>query len=82
MQGGDGYAAGGCGILRVDLLSIYQFYLLNSMKVVIIEDEVPAAARLEKMLGATAYGIEVMAVSDTYLVSSENSAGFKKWLGR
>lgn len=55
------------------MLSIYQFYLLNSMKVVIIEDEVPAAARLKKMLGATAYGIEVMAVLDTL-------AGAKAWI--
>jgi DNA-binding LytR/AlgR family response regulator len=47
------------------LLSIYQFYLLNSMKVVIIEDEAPAAARLKKMLGATGHGIEVVAVLDT-----------------
>jgi response regulator of citrate/malate metabolism len=55
------------------LLSIYQFYLLNSMKVVIIEDEVPAVARLKKMLGATAFGIEVVAVLDTL-------AGAKTWI--
>jgi two-component system, LytTR family, response regulator len=35
------------------------------MKVVIIEDEAPAAARLRKMLGATAYGVEVVEVLDT-----------------
>jgi two-component system LytT family response regulator len=43
------------------------------MKVVIIEDEVPAAARLKKMLGATAFGIEVVAVLDTL-------AGAKTWI--
>jgi two-component system LytT family response regulator len=35
------------------------------MNVVIIEDEAPAAARLKKMLAATASGIEVLAVLDT-----------------
>ena len=35
------------------------------MKVVIIEDEAPAAARLQKMLGATAHGIEVVEVLDS-----------------
>ncbi|HTR31617.1 MAG TPA: LytTR family DNA-binding domain-containing protein, partial [Puia sp.] len=35
------------------------------MKVVIIEDEAPAAARLQKMLAATASGVEVLAVLDT-----------------
>jgi DNA-binding LytR/AlgR family response regulator len=43
------------------------------MKVVIIEDEAPAAARLTKMLGATAFGIEVVAVLDTL-------AGAKAWI--
>ena len=43
------------------------------MKVVIIEDEVPAAARLKKMLGATAFGIEVVAMLDTL-------AGAKAWI--
>lgn len=43
------------------------------MKVVIIEDEVPAAARLKKMLGATAFGVEVVAVLDTL-------AGAKAWI--
>jgi DNA-binding LytR/AlgR family response regulator len=43
------------------------------MKVVIIEDEAPAAARLKKMLGATAHGIEVVAVLDTL-------AGAKAWI--
>jgi DNA-binding LytR/AlgR family response regulator len=54
------------------------------MKVVIIEDEAPAAARLKKMLAATAVGaagarsvgpgIEVVAVLDTL-------AGAKAWMG-
>jgi two-component system LytT family response regulator len=35
------------------------------MKVVIIEDEAPAAARLKKMLAATGHGIEVTEVLDT-----------------
>lgn len=35
------------------------------MKVVIIEDETPAAARLKKMLAATGHDIEVVAVLDT-----------------
>lgn len=35
------------------------------MKVVIIEDEAPAAARLQKMLMATSYGIEVDEVLDS-----------------
>jgi two-component system LytT family response regulator len=35
------------------------------MKVVIIEDEAPAAARLRKMLGASAFDIEVVEVLDT-----------------
>jgi two-component system, LytTR family, response regulator len=43
------------------------------MKVVIIEDEAPAAARLEKMLEAVASGIEVVAVLDTL-------AGAKTWI--
>jgi two-component system, LytTR family, response regulator len=43
------------------------------MKVVIIEDEVPAAARLRKMLEATSFGIEVVAVLDTL-------AGAKAWI--
>jgi DNA-binding LytR/AlgR family response regulator len=43
------------------------------MRVVIIEDEAPAAARLQKMLKATAYGIEVLAVLDTL-------AAAKAWL--
>jgi two-component system, LytTR family, response regulator len=43
------------------------------MKVVIIEDEAPAAARLKKMLEAVASGIEVVAVLDTL-------AGAKTWI--
>jgi len=43
------------------------------MRVVIIEDEAPAAARLQKMLKATAFGIEVLTVLDTL-------AGAKAWL--
>jgi len=43
------------------------------MNVVIIEDEAPAAARLKKMLAATAPGIEVLAVLDTL-------AGATAWL--
>jgi DNA-binding LytR/AlgR family response regulator len=43
------------------------------MNVVIIEDEAPAAARLKKMLAATASGIEVLAVLDTL-------AGATAWL--
>jgi two-component system, LytTR family, response regulator len=43
------------------------------MKVVIIEDEATAAARLKKMLGATAHDIEVVAVLDTL-------AGAKAWI--
>jgi DNA-binding LytR/AlgR family response regulator len=35
------------------------------MKVVIIEDEAPAAARLRKMLAATPFGVEVVQVLDT-----------------
>ena len=57
----------------MNLLSIYQFYQLNSMKVVIVEDEAPAAARLKKMLGATAFCIEVVAELDTL-------AGAKEWI--
>jgi hypothetical protein len=62
------------------------------MKVVIIEDEVPVADRLKKLLAATDRGIEVAAVLDSlagarawfgvnrkYLV---NSAAFKKWFGK
>ncbi len=43
------------------------------MKTVIIEDEAPAAARLKKMLEATAYGIEVVAVLDSL-------AGAREWI--
>jgi hypothetical protein len=50
--------------------------------VVIIEDEAPAADRLKKMLAATDRGIEVAAVSEELIVSSENSAAFKKWFGK
>jgi two-component system LytT family response regulator len=44
------------------------------MKVVIIEDEAPAADRLKKMLAATDRGIEVAAVLDTL-------AGARAWFG-
>jgi two-component system LytT family response regulator len=43
------------------------------MKTVIIEDEAPAAARLKKMLEATAHGIEVVAVLDSL-------AGAREWI--
>lgn len=43
------------------------------MRVLIIEDEAPAADRLQKMLKATAYDIEILAVLDTL-------AGAKAWL--
>jgi two-component system LytT family response regulator len=44
------------------------------MKVVIIEDEAPAAERLKKMLVATGRGIEVVAVLDTL-------AAARAWFG-
>jgi DNA-binding LytR/AlgR family response regulator len=44
------------------------------MKVVIIEDEAPAADRLKKMLAATDRGIEVVAALDTL-------AGARAWFG-
>ncbi len=44
------------------------------MKVVIIEDEAPAADRLKKMLAAADRGIEVVAVLDTL-------AGARAWFG-
>jgi DNA-binding LytR/AlgR family response regulator len=56
------------------LLCICQFYLSDSMKVVIIEDEAPAADRLKKMPTATGRGIEVVAVLDTL-------AGARAWFG-
>lgn len=43
------------------------------MKIVIIEDEAPAAARLQKLLQSTGYGVEVLEVLDTL-------AGAKAWL--
>jgi DNA-binding LytR/AlgR family response regulator len=43
------------------------------MKVVIIEDETPAAARLKKMLAATGFDIEVVAILDTL-------AGASAWM--
>jgi DNA-binding LytR/AlgR family response regulator len=56
------------------LLCIYQFWVSNSMKVVIIEDEAPAAERLKKMLAATGRQIEVVAVLDTL-------AAARAWFG-
>lgn len=44
------------------------------MKVIIIEDEAPAAARLRKLLAASAVRVEVLEVLDTV-------AGARAWLG-